>query len=52
VNHEPGHWFRLELMDGSTGTGRSIRLVLDTGYRFDAPLDGGSVTLLSLPSSG
>ncbi|HEX5754603.1 MAG TPA: post-COAP-1 domain-containing protein [Archangium sp.] len=48
VNHEPGHTFRLELTDGSTGKGGSIRLVLDTGYRFDAPLEGGNVTLLPL----
>jgi hypothetical protein len=51
VNHEPGHGFWLELTDGSTGTGGSIRLVLDTGYRFDAPLDGGNLTLLSLESA-
>ncbi|MFY0567460.1 N-acetylmuramoyl-L-alanine amidase [Archangium lansingense] len=48
VNHEPGHRFRLELTEGSTGKGGSIRLVLDTGYRLDAPLEGGNVTLLSL----
>ncbi|HYO59122.1 N-acetylmuramoyl-L-alanine amidase [Archangium sp.] len=48
VNHEPGHGFRLELTEGSTGKGGSIRLVLDTGYHFEAPLDGGNVTLLSL----
>jgi N-acetylmuramoyl-L-alanine amidase len=48
VNHEPGHWFRLELTDGRSGKGGSIRLVLDTGYRLDAPLEGGNVTLLPL----
>jgi hypothetical protein len=47
VNQEPGHWFRLELTDGGTGEGASIRLVLDTGYRLEAPLEGGNVTLLS-----
>ena len=48
VNQEPGHVFRLELTEGSTGKGGSIRLVLDTGYRLDAPLEGGNVTLLRL----
>jgi N-acetylmuramoyl-L-alanine amidase len=48
VNHEPGHWFRLELTDGSAGQGRAIRLVLDTGYRLEAPLEGGNITLLPL----
>jgi N-acetylmuramoyl-L-alanine amidase len=48
VNHEPGHSFRLELKEGGTGKGGSIRLVLDTGYRFEAPLEGGNVTLLPL----
>jgi N-acetylmuramoyl-L-alanine amidase len=48
VNHEPGHWFRLELTDGSGGRGGNLRLVLDTGYRLDAPLEGGSVILLPL----
>ncbi len=48
VNHEPGHGFRLELTDGSTGRGSSIRLVLDTGYRLDAPLGGGNVSLVPL----
>ncbi|XHF15092.1 N-acetylmuramoyl-L-alanine amidase [Archangium gephyra] len=48
VNREPGHGFRLELTDGSSGKGASLRLVLDTGYRFDGPLEGGNVTLLPL----
>lgn len=48
VNHEPGHWFRLELTEGEDGKGGAIRLVLDTGYRLDAPLEGGNVTLLSM----
>jgi hypothetical protein len=48
VNHESGHWFRLELTDGSAGRGGTLRLVLDTGYRLDAPLEGGNVTLLPL----
>ena len=48
MNQEPGHGFRLELTDGSTGKGGAIRLVLDTGYRLDAPLEGGNVTLLPL----
>jgi N-acetylmuramoyl-L-alanine amidase len=48
VNREPGHWFRLELTEGPTGKGGALRLVLDTGYRLDAPLEGGDVTVLSL----
>ena len=48
VNHEPGHGFRLELKEGRGGQGGAIRLVLDTGYRLDAPLEGGTVTVLSL----
>jgi N-acetylmuramoyl-L-alanine amidase len=48
VNQEPGHAFRLELTDGSTGRGSALRLVLDTGYRLEAPLEGGNVTLLPL----
>jgi hypothetical protein len=48
VNQEPGHGFRLELTEGRTGKGGSIRLVLDTGYHFEAPMEGGNVTLLSL----
>jgi hypothetical protein len=47
VNREPGHWFRLELTEDGTGQGGAIRLVLDTGYRLDAPLEGGNVTVLS-----
>jgi hypothetical protein len=47
VNHEPGHGFRLELTDGGPGKGGSLRLVLDTGYRLDAPLEGGNITVLS-----
>jgi hypothetical protein len=43
VNHEPGHWFRLEV-----GEGGAIRLVLDTGYHFDGTLEGGNVTVLPL----
>jgi N-acetylmuramoyl-L-alanine amidase len=48
VDHEPGHWFRLELTDGGAGRGGTLRLVLDTGYRLDAPLEGGNVILLPL----
>jgi hypothetical protein len=48
VNHEPGHTFRLELTESGTGKGGFLRLVLDTGYRVDAPLEGGNVTLLPL----
>jgi N-acetylmuramoyl-L-alanine amidase len=48
VNHEPGHWFRLELTDGSEGRGGSIRLVLDTGYRLEAALEGGNVIVQPL----
>ncbi len=48
VNREPGHWFRLELTEDGTGRGGAIRLVLDTGYQLDAPLEGGNVTVLSL----
>ena len=46
VNHEPGHGFRLELSQGRDGQGGLLRLVLDTGYRLEAPLGGGNVTLL------
>ncbi|MFP2904969.1 N-acetylmuramoyl-L-alanine amidase [Pyxidicoccus sp. 3LFB2] len=48
VNHEPGHGFRLELTEGTNGKRGRIRLVLDTGYRLDAPLDGGYVSMLSM----
>jgi len=48
VNHEPGHGFRLELSQGRDGQGGLLRLVLDTGYRLEAPLGGGNVTLLPL----
>jgi hypothetical protein len=48
VNQEPGHTFRLELTEGGGGKGPFIRLVLDTGYRLEAPLEGGNVTLLPL----
>lgn len=48
VNHEPGHGFRLELTQGRDGQGGVLRLVLDTGYRLEAPLEGGNVTLLPL----
>ncbi len=48
VNHEPGHGFRLELTEGRDGQGGLLRLVLDTGYRLEAPLEGGNLTLLPL----
>jgi N-acetylmuramoyl-L-alanine amidase len=48
VNHEPGHAFRLELTEGRDGKAASIRLMLDTGYRLDAPLEGGNIILLPM----
>ena len=51
VNQEPGHTFRLELTEGGSGKGPFIRLVLDTGYRLEAPLEGGNVTLLPLEAA-
>jgi N-acetylmuramoyl-L-alanine amidase len=49
VNHEPGHGFLLELTEGATGKGGLLRLTLDTGYRLEAPLEGGNITLLPAP---